>query len=128
MYRFSAVVFAVVVTIFIIGCAEESANIVEVEQPNDNIVGPTGTATIHNPSESDLQLLNRTRLLSPDRKVYRIVGQTHVPAQGKMIITIITDDRTDFDLSAGVRLSIPGLSGYEEFKGVSVVTNTQALG
>ena len=96
-------------------------NPTEVIPDSDYNAWATGTAFIHNPSEEDLNLVNLTRLISDDGRVYRIMGECFVPANGRTMVVIGTN-HGHFDLAGGEILSIPGLSRYEQFFGVYVIT------
>lgn len=104
------------------GCSRDEEEQGDIIGPEVNTVQQSqGVAVIHNPSGKDLSLVNRTRLVSPDGRIYRLVGTGFVPA-GKKIRVIIETDHAHFDLGAGVKLSIPGLSRSEEFKDVYAIT------
>ena len=92
----------------VIGCGEQSNNLVSPD-PDSGAIVSYGTAAIHNPTDTRLDLVDGTQLLSPDGRLYKIVGQIHVHAYGTTTVTISTE-HAHFDLPEGFRLSIESLS------------------
>jgi len=69
-----------------------------------------GQVTIFNKYNKAQPLVAKTRLLSPDGKLFRIKDSVNVPAGGEIVVAIYADKPSaDSALSAGTRFTIPGL-------------------
>ena len=100
-----------------------------------------GTITVYNTNTSgeDLQLVNRTRFLSSDNKLYRLTKRETIPGgktlggkftPGSKEVKIEADETGDtFNLSnSGERFSIPGLAKYKEFSTSYATSETPVIG
>lgn len=75
-----------------------------------------GQVVIVNKYNKAQPLVAKTRLLSPDGKLFRIMESVNVPAGGEVTVAIFADKpSSEMALNAGTRFTIPGLwAGLQE--------------
>jgi len=77
------------------------------------VVIPTvtkGKVKIINNYSKDQPLVEKTRLLTPDNKLYRITKTINVPAGGSVTVDAVSDQAgNEFAIGAGIHMTIPGL-------------------
>lgn len=92
----------------IIVSAEKNYQVIGQEIEGEQIV--KGQVTIINRYNKSQPLVAKTRLLSPDGKLFRIQDSVNVPAGGEVTVNIYADKPgADMALSASTHFTIPGL-------------------
>jgi len=81
------------------------------EASGEEVLGEeiVGEVTLHNEYNKDQPLVVKTRLLSPDNKLFRIKEAVTIPAGGSVKVAIYTDEASADMAIAPTRFTIPGL-------------------
>ncbi|MBN2884759.1 hypothetical protein JXE04_02440 [Patescibacteria group bacterium] len=81
------------------------------EASGEEILGEEviGEVTLHNEYNKDQPLVAKTRLLSPDNKLFRIKEAVNIPAGGTVVVSIYADQVSADMAIAPTRFTIPGL-------------------
>ena len=74
-------------------------------------VAVSGTVTIYNNRASEQPLVSKTRLLSPDGRLYRLLETVRVPARGQLENVPVQADKADKSMEIGPStFTLPGLN------------------
>ena len=118
----------------------KSATITNITRERQNTYSE-GTIVVYNTNTSgeNLNLVNRTRFLTDDNKLYRLNGRQVIPGgryvngefvAGRKEVKVIADKIGDnYNIKKnGVRFSIPGLAKYKQFSKSYAVSSTSIVG
>jgi hypothetical protein len=69
-----------------------------------------GKVTLFNDQSESQSLIRKTRLLSPDGKLFRLSDKVSIPAEGSLEVDVYYDpEETDFEKVGPAKFTIPGL-------------------
>jgi len=69
-----------------------------------------GKVILYNEQSEDQSLIRKTRLLSPDEKLFRLTEKVIIPAEGSVEVDVYYDpEETDFEKVTASKFTIPGL-------------------
>lgn len=100
--------------------------VIQVEVLKDNKYETTGAEIISRDIRGKVRIINeygysqplvaKTRLLTPDDKLFRIIETINIPAGGEVEVEITADDPSEEMAVAPTRFSIPGLPAFKQDK------------
>ena len=118
----------------------KTATITNITRERQNTYAE-GTIVVYNTNTGgeNLNLVNRTRFLTDDNKLYRLNGRQVIPGgksvngefvPGRKEVKVIADKIGDgYNIpKSGVRFSIPGLAKYKQFSTSYAVSSTSIVG